>query len=87
MPRTFIPAARTFLNDSNAFTGATAYSSRAVGNLARPFFPDGQFNNPNGSCCGSSSFGTITSTLGSGQGSVNGVGGGRTLQGSAKLMF
>jgi hypothetical protein len=46
-----------------------------------------QFNNPNGSCCGSSSFGTITSTLGSGQGSVNGVGGGRTLQGSAKLMF
>ena len=46
--RTFIPAARTFLNDANAFTGATAYSSRAVGNLARPFFPDGQFNNPNG---------------------------------------
>jgi uncharacterized protein GlcG (DUF336 family) len=46
--RTFIPAARSFLNDSTAFTGATAYSSRAVGNLARPFFPDGQYNNPNG---------------------------------------
>ena len=46
--RTFIPAARTFLNDTNAFTGATAFSSRAIGNLARPFFPDGQFNNPNG---------------------------------------
>lgn len=46
--RTFIPAARTFLNDTTAFTGATAYSSRAVGNLARPFFPDGNFNNPNG---------------------------------------
>ena len=46
--RTFIPAARTFLNDTNAFTGSTAYSTRAVGNLARPFFPDGQFNNPNG---------------------------------------
>nr|MBA2589589.1 heme-binding protein [Alphaproteobacteria bacterium] len=46
--RTFIPAARTFIGDSNAFTGATAYSSRAVGNLARPFFPDGMFNNPNG---------------------------------------
>ncbi len=46
--RTFIPAARTFLNNTTAFTGATAYSSRAVGNLARPFFPDGQFNNPNG---------------------------------------
>ena len=46
--RTFIPAARTFIGDSTAFTGATAFSSRAVGNLARPFFPDGQFNNPNG---------------------------------------
>ena len=46
--RTFIPAARTFLNETNAFTGATAFSSRSIGNLARPFFPDGQFNNPNG---------------------------------------
>lgn len=46
--RTFIPAARTFLNNSTAFTGATAYTSRAIGNLARPYFPDGQFNNPNG---------------------------------------
>jgi hypothetical protein len=46
-----------------------------------------QFGQPNGSCCGSSSLGTITSTLGSGQGSVNGVGGGRTLQGSAKFSF
>jgi hypothetical protein len=46
--RTFIPAARTFLNDSNAFTGATAFSSRSIGNLSRPFFPDGQYNNPNG---------------------------------------
>jgi uncharacterized protein GlcG (DUF336 family) len=46
--RTFIPAARTFLNDANAFTGATAFSSRSIGNLSRPFFPDGQFNNPNG---------------------------------------
>jgi uncharacterized protein GlcG (DUF336 family) len=46
--RSFIPAARTFLSNSTAFTGATAFSSRAIGNLARPFFPDGQFNNPNG---------------------------------------
>jgi hypothetical protein len=46
-----------------------------------------QFGQPNGSCCGSSSFGTITGTLGSGQGSVNGVGGGRSLQGSAKYIF
>jgi hypothetical protein len=36
---------------------------------------------------GASGFGTITSTLGSGQGSVNGIGGGRTLQGSAKFSF
>ena len=46
-----------------------------------------QFGQPNGSGVTSSSFGTITSTLGSGQGSVNGVGGGRSLQGSAKFTF
>ncbi len=45
-----------------------------------------QFANPNNSLT-SSSFGTITSTLGSGQGSVNGVGGGRTLQLSARFNF
>ena len=46
-----------------------------------------QFANPNGGGVTSSSFGTITGTLGSGQGSVNGVGGGRTLQGSARFSF
>jgi hypothetical protein len=47
-----------------------------------------QFGLPNGSGPnGASGFGTITGTLGSGQGSVNGVGGGRTLQGSAKITF
>jgi len=35
----------------------------------------------------SGSFGTVTSTLGSGQGSVNGIGGGRTLQGSMRFSF
>jgi hypothetical protein len=45
-----------------------------------------QFANPNNSLT-SSSFGTITNTLGSGQGSVNGVGGGRTLQGSLRFSF
>jgi hypothetical protein len=35
----------------------------------------------------SGSFGAITSTLGSGQGSVNGIGGGRTLQGSIRFSF
>ena len=45
-----------------------------------------QFNNPNVGF-GATNFGYITSTLGSGQGTVNGVGGGRTLQASVKLQF
>ncbi len=36
---------------------------------------------------GSGLFGTVTSTLGSGQGSVNGIGGGRSLQASARISF
>jgi hypothetical protein len=46
-----------------------------------------QFGNPNTSGVTAASFGTVTSTLGSGQGSVNGVGGGRVVQGSAKFTF
>ena len=49
-----------------------------------------QFNNPNtgsGNIITASNFGQVTSTLGSGQGSVNGVGGGRSLQASVKLTF
>jgi Carboxypeptidase regulatory-like domain len=46
-----------------------------------------QFGQPNGSGVTSSSFGTITGTLGSGQGSVNGIGGGRSLQGSLRFSF
>ncbi len=34
--------ARTFFNDPAIFTGKTAWSDRAVGNISRPFFPDGQ---------------------------------------------
>jgi hypothetical protein len=34
-----------------------------------------------------SNFGRVTNTLGSGQGSVNGVGGGRSLQASARITF
>jgi len=45
-----------------------------------------QFGQP-GNTTTSSTFGEVTSTLGSGQGSVNGVGGGRTLQGSLKFSF
>jgi hypothetical protein len=49
-----------------------------------------QFNNPNsgsGNIFTSGNFGRITSTLSSGQGSVNGIGGGRTLQASARITF
>ena len=49
-----------------------------------------QFNNPNsgsGNIIGSGNFGRVTSTLGSGQGSVNGIGGGRSLQASARITF
>ena len=49
-----------------------------------------QFNNPNagsGSIITAGNFGQVTSTLGSGQGSVNGIGGGRTLQASVRISF
>jgi uncharacterized protein GlcG (DUF336 family) len=39
---------RTFVGDSNALTGNVAYSMRAIGNLHRPYFPDGVANTPNG---------------------------------------
>ena len=49
-----------------------------------------QFANPNagsGTIFTSSNFGQVTNTLGSGQGTVNGIGGGRSLQGSFRLSF
>jgi hypothetical protein len=47
-----------------------------------------QFANPtSNNCCSASSFGQVTGTLGSGQGSVNGIGGGRALQASARIQF
>jgi hypothetical protein len=49
-----------------------------------------QFNNPNagsGSIITAGNFGQVTSTLGTGQGSVNGIGGGRTLQASVRISF
>ena len=44
----YVPAARTFLGDATALTGHTAYSVRGLGNLSRPFFPDGQDGSPPG---------------------------------------
>jgi Carboxypeptidase regulatory-like domain len=46
-----------------------------------------QFGNPNSGSITAANFGQVTGTLGSGQGSVNGVGGGRSLQGSVKFSF
>ena len=46
-----------------------------------------QFANPNSGNNRASNFGQVTGTVGSGQGSVNGIGGGRSLQGSAKFTF
>jgi uncharacterized protein GlcG (DUF336 family) len=46
--RSFVPKVRAFFPDPNALTGSTAFSTRAIGNLSRPFFPDGQTGRPNG---------------------------------------
>jgi uncharacterized protein GlcG (DUF336 family) len=46
--RSFAGKVRTFLGDANALTGQTAFTDRAIGNLARPYFPDGEVGRPNG---------------------------------------
>jgi uncharacterized protein GlcG (DUF336 family) len=37
----YVSTLRSFLGSSTALTDGVAYSTRAIGNLARPFFPDG----------------------------------------------
>jgi len=44
----FVAATRSFFNDPSALTGKTAFANRSVGNIARPFFPDGEVGRPNG---------------------------------------
>jgi uncharacterized protein GlcG (DUF336 family) len=44
----YLTAARGFLGDPTAFTGKYAFTDRAIGNLARPTFPDGSVGRPNG---------------------------------------
>ncbi len=46
--RAYVPATRTFLNDSNALTGTIAFSNRGIGNIHRPYFPDGELGRPPG---------------------------------------
>lgn len=44
----YVAAVRTFLGDPNALTGNVAFSLRAIGNISRPWFPDGQLGQPPG---------------------------------------
>ena len=46
--RGFVQKTRDFLGDQTALTGKTAFSVRAIGNLSRPYFPDGEVGQPNG---------------------------------------
>ena len=46
--RSFVAATRTFFNDPTALTGKFAISDRAVGNIHRPYFPDGEVARANG---------------------------------------
>jgi uncharacterized protein GlcG (DUF336 family) len=44
----YVTDMRVFLNNPSALADGTAYSNRAIGNLARPYFPDGIGTGPNG---------------------------------------
>lgn len=46
--RAFVPAMRNLFADPAALTGRMAFSNRAIGNLARPYFPDGEVSQSNG---------------------------------------
>jgi len=46
--RSFIVAARAFFNDGAAFTGRFAFADRSIGNISRPYFPDGELGRPPG---------------------------------------
>ncbi len=44
----FVTRTRTFLGDPAALGGAFGFANRSIGNLARPYFPDGEVGQPNG---------------------------------------
>ncbi len=46
--RGFVQKTRDFFGDPAALTGKTAIAARTIGNLARPYFPDGEVTRPNG---------------------------------------
>jgi hypothetical protein len=47
-PAQYLADARAFLADAGEFSGATAWTPRAIGNLHRPFYPDGIAGTPPG---------------------------------------
>ncbi len=44
----FLGNARTFFGSSNIFTGQHAWTTRAISNISRPYFPDGEVGRPPG---------------------------------------
>lgn len=44
----YVTAMRTFFGDPGSLANGTAFSAKAIGNLARPFYPDGITGNANG---------------------------------------
>jgi uncharacterized protein GlcG (DUF336 family) len=46
--RGFVAAERAFFGSFAAFSGQTAWSARAIGNIHRPYFPDGEVGRPPG---------------------------------------
>lgn len=44
----YVQRVRTFLGDPNALTGTVAFADRSGGNIARPYFPDGEIGRPPG---------------------------------------
>lgn len=47
-PSTYVTALRAFLNNQGSLANGIAYSNRALGNISRPFFPDGIDGTANG---------------------------------------
>ena len=46
--RGFVQKTRDFFADPAALTGKTAFGARTIGNLSRPYYPDGEVGRPNG---------------------------------------
>ena len=44
----YAQAARSFFGNPAAFTGQHAFTTRAIGNISRPYFPDGELGRPPG---------------------------------------